>query len=182
MTAIAGYTDGKTVFIGGDSAGTAGHYLQTRTDCKVFKSGEMIMGFTSSFRMGQILQYHLSPPKRLEGQKDYEYMVKQFIPAVKAALKEHGYERSKSGEETGGVFLVGYRGGLYCVEGDYQVGSLHKNYHACGCGKDLILGALHALEDYDIPIPEQINIALGAAAEFSSYVKAPFTILESTCK
>lgn len=182
MTAIAGYTDGKTVFIGGDSAGTAGYSLQTRTDCKVFKNGEMVMGFTSSFRMGQILQYHLSIPKRLEGQEDYEYMVKQFIPTVKAALKEHGYESSKNGNESGGTFLVGYRGKLYCVENDYQVGSVYKNYHACGCGTDLILGALFALEQSGKEIPEQIKLALAAASEFSSAVKPPFTIMESVCK
>lgn len=179
MTAIAGFTDGKKVWIGGDSAGVAGYSMSTRTDCKVFKSGEMVMGFTTSFRMGQILQYHLTPPTPLEGQSDVTYMVKQFIPAVKAALVAHGFEKNDSGRQEGGTFLVGYRGALFAIYSDYQVGCVAQSYYACGCGEDLVLGALFALDLYEMTPEERLTIALEAAEEFSAGVKAPFSIVST---
>lgn len=179
MTAIAGFTDGKTVWIGGDSAGVAGYSVRTRTDCKVFKNGEMVMGFTSSFRMGQILQHHLSPPTPLEGSDDYAYMVTQFIPAVKAALAEHGFEMTENGQTYAGTFIVGYRGNLYLIDSDYQVGTVAQSYLACGCGQDLILGALYSLDCYEMTPEERITTALEAATEFSAGVKAPFHIINT---
>ncbi len=179
MTAIAGFTDGKKVWIGGDSAGVAGYSIRTRTDAKVFKNGEMVMGFTTSFRMGQILQHHLTPPTPLEGQDPYAYMVKQFIPAVKSSLRNHGFEKNTLGRDEGGTFLVGYRGKIYEVSDDYQVGTLAQNYHACGCGRELAMGALYALDFYDMSPEERITTALEAAAEFSAGVKPPFTILST---
>ena len=50
------------MYIGGDRAGVAGLSLTVRADEKVFQNGEFLMGFTTSFRMGQLLRYSLKPP------------------------------------------------------------------------------------------------------------------------
>lgn len=63
MTCIVGLVDQGNVWIGGDSAGVGGYDLMLRADQKVFRNGDFLMGFTSSFRMGQLLRYKLSPPK-----------------------------------------------------------------------------------------------------------------------
>jgi len=42
------------------------------------------------------------------------------------------------GQEAGGTFLVGYRGRLFRVDSDYQVGESVNNYCAVGCGADLV--------------------------------------------
>lgn len=57
MTCIVGLVDGDRVILGGDSAGIAGWHLQLRADEKVFRNGPYAIGFTTSFRMGQILRY-----------------------------------------------------------------------------------------------------------------------------
>ena len=75
MTAIVGIAEKGSVYIGGDSAGVAGLSISTRTDVKVFKNGPFVLGFTSSFRMGQILQYKFDPPKQTVGQDDMKYLV-----------------------------------------------------------------------------------------------------------
>lgn len=52
MTCIIGFIKNKKVYIGGDSAGVGGSHVTIRRDSKVFKNGNFIMGYTSSFRMG----------------------------------------------------------------------------------------------------------------------------------
>jgi ATP-dependent protease HslVU (ClpYQ) peptidase subunit len=62
MTCIVGMVENGKVYIGGDSAGVSGFDYHIREDQKVFQNGDMIFGFTSSFRMGQLLQYSLKIP------------------------------------------------------------------------------------------------------------------------
>jgi hypothetical protein len=163
--------------MGGDSAGVGGLALQTRSDPKVFINGEFLIGYTTSFRMGQILQYEFSPPKPYEGENGMMYMVKRFISEIKTALKTGGFQRQKDGQDEGGTFLAGYRGELYEIEGDYQVGRVAHPYHACGCGRDLLLGSLHTTQSLNMPPRDRIRFALEAAAEFSAGVRGPFHIL-----
>ena len=177
MTAIAGIVEGGKVWIGGDSAGVGGLSLQTRSDPKVFTNGEFIFGYTSSFRMGQLLQYEFSPPTPYEGENGMGYMVKRFIPSVKSCLDGGGYQTNKSGQDYGGTFLVGYRGELYEIECDYQVARVRQAFHACGCGTDLVLGSLHATENFELTPKDRIRMALDAAVEFSAGVRGPYTIL-----
>jgi len=145
----------------------------------VFKNGEVVIGYTTSFRMGQILEHHFHPPKPYENESGMPYMVKRFIPAVKEALASHGFESSYYGQKYGGSFLVGYRGGLYCVEDDYQVARVRHAYHACGCGGDLVLGSLYTTDAYDLSPKERIETALAAAAEFSAGVRGPFHVVST---
>lgn len=179
MTAIVGVVEDGKVWLGGDSAGVGGLSMQVRSDPKVFKNGDFVIGYTSSFRMGQILEHHLSAPQPFEGEGGMAYMVKRFIPAVKEQLKSHGFQRTNDGQDSGGTFLVGYRGELYEVEDDYQVGRVLQRYHAVGCGRDLAIGSLFTTNDFELSPRERITLALQAAAEFSAGVRGPFTIISS---
>lgn len=173
MTCIVGLVDNGDVYIGGDSAGVAGLSLSIRADEKVFGNGPFIMGFTSSFRMGQLLRYKFSPPAQTVHQNDMEYMVTSFIDAARQCFSANGFGDKDA--TRGGTFLVGYKGKLYTVEGDYQVGIPTAPFDAVGCGSDLALGAMYATEGLS---PEQrINMALSAASTFSAGVAPPFVIL-----
>jgi hypothetical protein len=172
MTCIVGLIDKDDVYIGGDSAGVAGLSLTIRSDEKVFVNGPFIMGFTTSFRMGQLLRYKFDPPKQTVNVDDMKYMVTDFIDAVKRCFNDNGFgDRS-----TGGTFLVGYNGQLYSIDSDFQVGIPTAAYDACGCGADIALGALYASQGRK---PEdRVKIALEAAAKFSSGVAPPFVMVK----
>jgi len=196
MTCIVGLVDDGAVYMGGDSAGVEGLRIGVRADEKVFYLNEkstwrrldprellkpidrlVVMGFTSSFRMGQLLQYNLKLPNGMANTKDlYGFMVTDFIGAVRTTLKEGGYAKVDDNREEGGTFLVGLRGRLFCVEDDFQVGENIEPYHAVGCGSDLALGSMYATGKMGLPPRERVLLALEAAETWSAGVRQPFVI------
>jgi ATP-dependent protease HslVU (ClpYQ) peptidase subunit len=174
MTCIVGLLDNNNIYMGGDSAGVGGYSLRIRKDEKVFINGEFIFGFTSSFRMGQLLRYSLKPPKRYQDIDIYSFMVNDFINSVRQCLKDGGYAEKDKERESGGTFLVGYQGRLFEISDDYQVAEVLDNFTSCGCGFDLALGSLYSTEGQKPE--ERVLIALEAAEKFSAGVRAPFNI------
>src|ERR1035437_736808 len=100
MTCIGGIIDkeNKKIIMGGDSAGVSGYDITKRKDTKVFiKDDKFIIGFTSSFRMGQILHYDtLVIEEQSEYEDDLAFMIKKFIPAVQKLFNENGWSRRES--------------------------------------------------------------------------------------
>lgn len=178
MTCIIGFVDKGKVYIGGDSVASNGYLKLLRTDKKVFHNGPMIFGFTTSFRMGQLLEHKLKIPKQTEKQSDYCYLCTTFIDAVVECLTESQFAEVDNNVAKGGTFLLGYRGRLYRIDADFQVGESVNGYDAIGSGENLALGALSALEDYIISPEGRIEKALKAAEKFSTTVSGPFNIIK----
>lgn len=179
MTCIVGALGKDGVYIGADSAGITGSNKFIRKDVKVFKIKDFVIGCTSSFRMIQLLRFSFKPPKIKKKQDTYEYMCTDFIDAVRSCFKAGGYIHIENSEETGGIFLVGYKNRLFKIESDFQVGELFDSYAAVGCGSDYALGTMFALQDTNMTIEEKIILALEAAEKFSAGVSRPF-IIEKT--
>jgi ATP-dependent protease HslVU (ClpYQ) peptidase subunit len=177
MTCIAAVAQNGKVYIGGDSAGVGGYSLTVRADEKVFVNREMIMGFTSSFRMGQLLRFKLEIPYHKPEIEIYEYMVTDFIEAVRQCLKDGGFVRTNSGEDSGGTFLVGYKGELFIIDDDFQVGRPLLGYDAVGCGEDIAKGSLFSTKDGTKSAEERILESLKAAEQFSAGVRGPHRVL-----
>jgi ATP-dependent protease HslVU (ClpYQ) peptidase subunit len=178
LTCIVGIKDKGNIYIGGDSAGVdATLSVRIRTDEKVFVNGKFIIGFTTSFRMGQLLRYKFRPPKQKPNQNDMKYMVTSFVDAIIDCFNANGFGSTASDyDHKGGNFLVGYKGTLYNIAEDFQVGISSDLYDAVGCGRDIAIGALYATQGKK---PEdRINIALNAAARFSGGVEPPFIIVK----
>jgi ATP-dependent protease HslVU (ClpYQ) peptidase subunit len=181
MTCIVGFVaPDKKVYMGGDSAGIAGWNVRVRADEKVFRVGEFLMGFTTSFRMGQLLRYHFSPQTHPVGMSDHEYMVTKTVPEIRKVFKEHGYIKVENSQEEGGQFLIGYRGALYEIASDFQVGVPATPVACIGAGGTVALGALYGLfEQQPLPAPpDLIRKALQIATELNASVRPPFVVLE----
>lgn len=174
MTCIVGITDGATVTIGGDSAGVAGWQVTVRADQKVWAVNGWAFGFTTSFRMGQLLRWSLVPPP-VEGDLE-RYMATTFIDAVRACLKAGGFAKADNGREEGGEFLVGHAGRLFQVASDYQVGEPAEGVAAVGCGDEFALGAVLAQRPAT-PAKVRVIRALEIAARCSGAVAGPFHVV-----
>lgn len=184
MTCIVGLVHDGITYIGADSLGSNGSLKVVRQDKKVFKlkdSESAILGYTSSFRMGQLLMYAQGLiDSRDEPNIDHEYLVTKFIPNVINTFENGGFGKNYSGEKQGGVFLLGYKDKLFRIESDYQVGIPMLNYDTCGCGEEFALGSLHTTDGLELTPEKRIHNALRAASEFSVGVQAPFYILNTS--
>lgn len=174
MTCVVGLVNKERVYIGVDSAAVSGWTRRETNLRKVFRRGPFLIGYTTSFRMGQLLEHQLEVPKQEEGQSDMAFMVNVFIESTRDLLKARGFAKVEANAEKGGQFLVGYRGHLYSVDSDFQVGEMTDGYDAIGSGSDFALGALHALGK--ARPTNRIRSALEAAAHFNMGVCGPFYI------
>lgn len=175
MTAIVGLVHDGEVHIGGDSAGVAGWSMTVRADAKVFTKGPYVFGFTTSFRMGQLIRYAADPPGHiLPRAADLDaFMATTFVDSIRTALKAGGWAKKTDEREEGGIFLVGVMGRLFTVGSDYQVGEAVDGYAAVGCGDEIALGALYA--SAGMAPRERVELALRAAERHSAGVRGPYS-------
>lgn len=174
MTCIVGLVDNGSVYMGADSAGADGYDILSTKLPKVFILGEFMIGFTSSFRMGQLIQYMLQIPSRPDDITDEEYIIRYIIEDVRKCLMGGGYTKKSDNRELSGSWLCGYNGRLYRVGPEFQIIENILGYDAIGCGGTIALGALYAGEGTP---HDKILCALSAAQELSAGVRSPFTIL-----
>lgn len=177
MTCIIGLTTQDKVYIAVDSAGvnTESFHLTNIKYPKVFSNGEFIIGYTSSFRMGQLLEFTLKPPSQKKDQSDYEYLCTDFIDSVRQCLGKGGFKTVDKELESGGEFLVGYRGGIYHIFDNFQVLAPSNYVTACGCGADLGEGAVIALLRY-LPPEKALTEALTIVEQTNAGVRKPFIV------
>lgn len=188
MTCIVALIDKDgNVFLGGDSAGVS-QYLDmvVRYDEKVFirtdDSGiNWAFGFTTSFRMGDLLRYELELPKIEE--KDFAdlrgFMASKFMREVRKCFSNGGFMLKKDNRETGGTFIVGLLGNIFIIEEDFQVGQSFTYYMAVGSGAHDALGSLFTSEGYEPSAHERVEEALRAAQQWNAGVREPFKIVET---
>jgi ATP-dependent protease HslVU (ClpYQ) peptidase subunit len=176
VTCVVGLVDKGTVYIGSDSGAVSGSNLIVRADEKVFHNGPCLIGFASSFRMGQLLRYKFTPPPRAPHTDVFSYMATDFVDAVRECLKSGGYARQESGKETGGDFLVAYGGRLFYIASDFQVGEAAADYYVIGSGAQVALGALYVSEQ--MASKKRVLTALEAAEQFNTDVHHPFKVMQ----
>jgi len=176
MTCIVGLEHGDKVWLGGDSAAVAAADINISSEPKVFRNGPFIIGFSTSFRMGQVLQYHFRPPNPAKSRiKDLNrFMVTQFIEAVREVFKDKEFE-DEDGD--GGQFLVGYGDKLFVVDFDFHISRPACGFHAIGGGANPALGALFVSPGRNPS--DRVVEALRASAAFCTTVRGPFTVIHT---
>lgn len=146
MTCIIGLETQDAVFTTGDSAAANSHDgFRTRLQ-KVLRRGPFLIGYRDSFRLGQLLQYQLDVPEQATGGAISSFMATVFVDSVPKCLKDGGSTKIEGSQESGGLFLVGYRGCVYRLASDFQVntrpGRLFRSW-VWGCRRRLP-GCLHS--------------------------------------
>lgn len=177
MTCIVGLVHRGTVWMGADSASTDDSTYICVKNTKVYHSNKMIVGYTSSWRMGQLLQNSIQFPSHRPGMDDLAYITTVFLDAVLTCFKKKGFAKIENNEASGGTFLVGYRGHLYSVNDDFGVEAPIAPYASCGSGQYHANGAMHALTRTNLSPKVKILRALEASAAFNCGVRAPFHVI-----
>lgn len=185
MTVIVGLVEGGVVYMAGDRASVIvdSYELSRKGDSKVFRNGEFIMGVCGSARVKQVLRYRLGTdefPLPEPGDDLHAYMCTTFVEAARAALEAAGSKASEAGRDSiESSFLVGYKGALFQVYGDFYVQVPLLSYAAMGSGDMPALGALFAMEDAKMVTTPLVRLlrALEAAHEFNAGVRPPFDVV-----
>lgn len=184
MTCIVAVADPNgSVVIGGDSAGTDAWdlSLQIGTEPKVWRQGHLLFGACGSFRVSQLVRYHLTLPVPDEDVDPLDYLSGKLVNALRDTLAEGGALTSLWGdmteELTGSGLIVCMGGRVFAIQEDFGVLEMTHGYAAIGCGALLAWGALAATEDIEITSKRRVRIALDAAERHSAGVRGPMTIL-----
>ena len=183
MTCIVGleYEDG--VIIGCDAAAVTGSLKMITTTPKVFRLQNLLIGYTWSFRMGQVLQYAKDIPDLTNTNSNYEYLVSDFVPFVRSLFKDAGIMKVENSVEEGGQFLVGIRGQLFEINSDFCVLRYEDGFNAVGSGQSYALGALYSRSGRFLSTPnlewkkKLVEIGLETAEHFCTTVSSPFKIM-----
>lgn len=182
MTCIVGVRDPVNcrVIIGGDSAACGPGIVLIRTDPKVFRVGPYAIGFTDSWRMGQILRYGMrwpEPPAR----NGMRHVVRMVVPAIREAFKREGWmgqaQGDEIGRERGGEFLCAFSANLYMVDSDFQVAELSHDYASVGYAREFALGSLHSTSG--MQPRKRALMALQAASVHGYNICPPFRFVHT---
>jgi len=177
MTCIVGMVSNDKVYIGADNIGSNNSQIQSRQDSKVFIKKDMVFGFTTSYRMGQLIKYQLIIPHRIDKSVE-EYMYTDFIESVSKLFETKNYSEISNNVQTGGTFIVGYQGKIFIVESDFQIVQPSDCYCSVGSGSSFALGSLYANDSSVNKLATtKIIEALECAEYFNPFVRKPFEIL-----
>lgn len=173
MTCIVGIVEKGHVYIGGDSASSNTKWIKTKKDSKVYKRGDFIVGMSGRCYVIQEIKHSFIFPWDTENLTPMEFMIRNFIPALKTFLKAVHRKFDECS------MIIGYKHHLFTVCDDLTVHEWINDFDAVGSGEEYAIGALHALTNTSIPTKEKVERALAASAEYCKNVKPPFFILKS---
>jgi len=171
MTCIVGLVKNGDVWLGGDSAATDGHLNRTIIkDPKVFIKGEVGFGVCGSPKVMDALAHSIELPEQQDGD-DRAFLVSQLVPALReglqkldaAGVNKNPFGGGGSDVTFEGEMLVGYRGELYKLQGNFQLIHSADGYDTTGSGGTLALGSLAATKKMSNP-KKRLLVALEASS------------------
>lgn len=179
MTCIVSYKSKGKVYIGGDSAESAGNFIAVRADKKVFKIKNILIGYAGSFRCAQLVKFSFVPPSHPKTMSSHAYMCSLFIPELQKVFEKHNIFPSDDKTVSELQLLIGYKGEVYLMDFDFNIGIPSDCYSSIGASNEVALGAMFVLnsQQNNLSPEEMITVALEASVKFTTSVKPPYTIM-----
>lgn len=163
MTCIIAKVVEGVVHMAGDKLGSNGYTGTISQRPKIFIKGEFLIGYTTSFRMGQLLEFSWSPPEKMESQSIDTYIYKYIVDSIKKVLTSDGFAE----DTRGGAFLFGYQGKLFSMQADFSIFEV-EDIAAVGCGADMALASLFTISNVALKntmsVEEQLALSIKTAA------------------
>lgn len=145
MTCIVAKIHKGKVHMAGDRLGSNGFIKEEYPLIKkVFKNEDFLMGYTSSFRMGQLLKYSWTPPKKSLDDTDDKYIFMTVPESILSLFESGKFGHKDKTDYTAGNFLFGWKGRLFEMQDDMSVME-HEHMAAVGSGSYHALASLRTL-------------------------------------
>jgi len=143
-----------------------GRFMELATS-KVIDNNGVLIAVSGASRGGNITQFGWKPPKPRAVEELDVFMTKKFIPSMRKAFQEAGYEGKEDGDSAfqDSNLIVSVRGTLYPIFNDYSWDREARNVYYAGSGGDIALGALEALDYSKAKTPAAAEKILRRAIE-----------------
>lgn len=196
MTCIIAHTNGTTSFIAGDKLGSNGFTKAIQTEPKVFEKEfiklhedgltrtkeVMALGYTTSFRMGQLLTYNLVLPEQAPNETFPQYLVLKVIPLIRKMFKDEWGSRDASQDVGGGQFIILHNHTIYEVQEDFAVLQPKTSITAVGSGTYHAIASMEAYSEVEketkVPLHERVESIFKIVSGNVTSVSAEFDILK----
>jgi ATP-dependent protease HslVU (ClpYQ) peptidase subunit len=170
MTTLAAIQGDGWSVIGCDSRASDedGRYMELATS-KIVNNNGVLIAVSGASRGGNITQFGWKPPKPGTTIDLDTFMTKKFIPSMRKAFQEAGFEGKEDGDAAwhDSNLLVSVRGVIYPIFNDYSWDREARRVYYAGSGGDVALGALEALNYSRITTPEAAEKVLRRAIEIA---------------
>ena len=178
-TLIAIQGDGWSV-LGCDSRSSdeSGRPIDMATHKIIENNGILIAG-SGSGRGSNIMQFGWKAPKPTAAEDLDIYITQKFIPQMRQAFVDAGYDMKEDGEaaEHDSSFLISVKGVIYPIFEDYSWDRDIRGIYYSGSGSDIALGALNALGIERLTKPDSVEKAvrkaISIACDWDIYTAEP---------
>lgn len=178
MTCIAAIRTDDGVWMAADRRVIRGWGRDEHATAKLFRVGPLLMGCAGGLRERQVVQFGLAAdvvPDEPDDRDAMEWVVADFVPAVRQALTDAGRMKAENGVESIELtMLVAFEGRLFRVGSTFGVIEAPLPFAACGSGEDQAFGALYATDGLRMDPPDRLRLALEAAERGNIGVGGPF--------
>lgn len=177
MTCIVSVVKEGVVWMGCDSAVCDDDDNATiMRESKITRRGDLLMGWAGSLRLGNLVQHVFDPPVRKARTPDMKYLAGPFVDSLHKLMRDRAprvEEDSKDGFNL--RMLIGYRGGLYFLDGELDICRSVDDFEACGSGAEIARGALFVTSK--LAPRTRLLRALSAAERHKTSVRRPFRVV-----
>lgn len=168
MTTLAAIQGDGWSVIGCDSRASDedGRYMELSSP-KIINNNGILIAVSGASRGGNITQFGWKPPKPRANEDLDVFMTKKFIPQMRKAFIDAGFEGKEDGDAAwhDSNLLVSVSGVIYPIFNDYSWDREARNVYYAGSGGDIALGALEALHYDRVKTPEAAEKILRKAIE-----------------
>lgn len=137
MTCIVGIECVDGAIVAGDYMGSSWCAQGISTQSKVFSYDKLIMGYTTSFRFGQVIEHMLDDNKNFvptDPNDTYRWLVRAFIPKLQAVLE---LEKCKGGDA-----VISLNGQVWYIQEEFSVLRYTNGVHSVGVGEDYMTSSI----------------------------------------
>lgn len=170
MTTLVGIQGNGWSVLGCDSRASdeQGRYMELATS-KIIDNSGVLIAVSGASRGANITQFGWKPPKAKATENLDLFMTKRFIPSMRKAFIEAGYDGKEDGDSAwqDSHLLISVRGIIYPIYNDYSWDRESRNIYYAGSGGEIALGALEALNYAKISTPQAAEKALKRAIEIA---------------
>jgi len=134
MTCIVAFKQNDNTYIAGDMLGSDGYSKKLIAQPKVFKNGNLYIGYTTTFRYGQVLEHVWTPPRHIAQDKsDMRYLVEDVVPSLISCLKSANMKELE-GHQGFGECVIVYNKSIYRMQADNSM-LPYEDFACCGSGE-----------------------------------------------